>query len=360
MPLTETSGRENHQMIDCGLIGFGLGGRAFHAPFLASVPGLRLGAVLQRTGDDAAKIYPGTKIVRTLEELLAIPEIRLIAISTPNQTHAPLAKACLEAGKDVVLDKPFTTTVAEARELIALAKKTGRLLAVYQERRLDGDFRTVQKLAASGELGRILKFEETFDRCRPAIRESWKERPGPGTGVFFDLGPHLIDHALTLLGTPEAIWADVRAERENSTNDDAFDLTFYYPNGLRADLSSGTLIPIPRPHFRVLGTQGMYVHQSLDPQEALLRAGHPANGEDWGVEKEEEWGTLAEFDAANVTFRKVPTLRGDYRDFYANVRDVILGKAKPIVTLEQALSVMYALELSVESSAKRTVLPWKL
>ena len=347
-------------MIECGLIGFGLGGRAFHAPFLATVPGLRLTAVLQRTGNEAAEIYPGTKIVRTLEELLAIPEIRVIAISTPNHTHAPLAKACLEAGKDVVVDKPFATTVAEARELIAVAQKSGRLLTAYQNRRLDGDFRTVQQLVASGELGRLLKFEETFDRCRPAVRVSWKERPGPGTGVFYDLGPHLIDHALTLLGTPEAIWADIRAEREKSPNDDAFDLTFYYPDGLRAHLSSGTLIPIPRPHFRVLGTKGMYVHQSLDPQEALLRAGQPASGEDWGLEKEEEWGTLAEFDAANVTYRKVPTLRGDYRDFYANVRDVILGKAKPTVTPEQALRVMHALELSVESSAKRNVLPWKL
>jgi len=347
-------------MVDCGLIGFGLGGRAFHAPFLAAVPGLRLAAVLQRTGDDAAKIYPGTKIVRTLEELLAIPTIQLIAISTPNHTHAPLAKACMEAGKDVVVDKPFATTVAEARELIAVAKKTGRFLSAYQNRRLDGDFRTVQKLVADGDLGRLLKFEETFDRCRPAIRDSWKERTGPGTGVFYDLGPHLIDHALTLLGVPEAICGDIRAERENARNDDAFDLTFYYPNGLRAYLSSGTLISIPRPHYRVLGTKGMYTHQNLDPQEAQLRADQPVGGESWGLEPEEEWGTLAEFDAKSVTRRKVETLRGDYRDFYANVRDVILGKAKPIVTLEQALHVMYALELSVESSEKRQVLPWKL
>ncbi|GAC1637983.1 MAG: oxidoreductase [Candidatus Acidiferrum sp.] len=347
-------------MIECGLIGFGLGGRAFHAPFLATVPGLRLAAVLQRTGDDAAKIYPGTKIVRTLEELLAIPSIQLIAISTPNHTHAPLAKACMEAGKDVVVDKPFALNLAEAKELIAVAKKTGRLLTAYQNRRLDGDFRTVQQLAASGALGRLLKFEETFDRCRPAIRDSWKERTGPGTGVFFDLGPHLIDHALTLLGTPEAIHADIRAERDRTLNDDAFDVTFYYPNGLRAYLSSGTLIPIPRPHFRVLGTKGMYTHQNLDPQEALLRADKPVGGDKWGLEPEEEWGTLAEFDAENVTKRKVETLRGDYRDYYANVRDVLLGKAKPLVTLEQALNVMYALELSVESSEKRQGLPWRL
>ena len=347
-------------MIDCGLIGFGLGGRAFHAPFLATAPGLRLAAVLQRTGDDAARIYPGTKVVRTLEELLAISSIQLIAISTPNDTHAPLTKACLEAGKNVVGDKPFATTVAEARELIAVAKKTGKFLTVYQERRLDGDFLTLEHLILSGQLGRAIRFEETFDRCRPAIRDSWKERPGPGTGVFFDLGPHLIDHALTVLGTPEAVYADIRTERENAPNDDAFDVTFYYANGLRAYLSSSTLAPIARPHFRVLGTKGGYVKKGLDPQEALLRTGKAVGGDGWGMEKEEEWGTLAEFDAAQSSVRKIPTLRGDYRKFYENVRDVILGKAKPLVTLEQALNVMYALELSVESSKQRKALPWKL
>jgi scyllo-inositol 2-dehydrogenase (NADP+) len=347
-------------MIECGLIGFGLGGRAFHAPFLATVPRLKLAAVLQRTGSDAAEIYPGAKIVRTLEELLAISSIRLVAISTPNHTHFPFAKACLEAGRDVVVDKPFATTVAEARELVALAQKTGRFLTVYQERRLDGDFVTLEKMISSGELGRVIRFEETFDRCRPAIRDSWKEKPGPGTGVFYDLGPHLIDHALKLFGPPEMLLADIRAERDGAPNDDAFDVTFYYAKGMRAYLSSSTLAPIPRPHFRVLGTKGSYVKQGLDPQEALLRAGNPVGGEEWGIEKEEEWGTLVQFDASHSTQNRVPTLRGDYRKFYENVRDVMLGKAKPLVTLEEALRVMYALELAVESSAQRRALPWKL
>jgi predicted dehydrogenase len=347
-------------MIDVGLIGFGLGGRAFHAPFIASVPGLRLAAVLQRTGDDAAKIYPGTRIVRTLEELLAISSIRLVAISTPNHTHFPFVKACLEAGRDVVVDKPFATNLAEARELVALAEKTGRFLTVYQERRLDGDFQTLEQLISSGEMGRVIRFEETFDRCRPAIRDSWKERPGPGTGVFYDLGPHLIDHALKLFGPPEMLLADIREERENTSNDDAFDVTFYYPSGLRAFLSSSTLAPIPRPHFRVLGTKGSYVKQGLDPQEALLRAGKPVGDELWGVEREEEWGALAQFDAMNTASRRVPTLRGDYRIFYENVRDVMLGKAKPLVTPEEALRVMYVLELSVESSTQKKILRWKL
>ena len=347
-------------MIDVGLIGFGLGGKAFHAPFIATVPGLKLAAVLQRKGNEAAEIYPGVQIVRSIEELLAIPSIRLVAISTPNDTHLPMVKACLEAGRDVVVDKPFTTSVAEARELIALAQKTGRFLTIYQERRLDGDFHTLQKLIADGELGRVIRFEETFDRCRPAIRDSWKERLGPGTGVFFDLGPHLIDHALKLFGPPESLLSDIRAEREGSANNDAFDVTLYYPNGLRAYLSATTLAPIARPHFRLLGTKGSFIKQGLDPQEALLRAGSPVGGADWGLEKEEEWGTLAQFDATSSSQRRVPTLRGDYRVFYENVRDVMLGKAKPLVTLEEALRVMYALELAEESSAQRIALPWKL
>jgi len=346
-------------MIDAGLIGFGLGGRAFHAPFLRAIPGLRLAAVLQRTGNEAAEIYPGTKVVRSIEELLAISSIRLVAISTPNHTHAPLAKACLEAGRDVVLDKPFATSVAEASELVALAEKAGRFLTVYQERRLDGDFLTLVELLSSGVLGRLVRFEETFDRARPGIRDSWKEKPGPGTGVFYDLGPHLIDHALKLFGPPEMLLADIRAERDDAPTDDAFDVTLYYPRGLRAYLSSTTLGPIPRPHFRVLGTRGSYVKQGLDPQEALLRAGKPVGGDDWGIEKEEEWGILAQFNSGAAIRRPLATLRGDYRKFYENVRDVLLGKTKPLVTLEEALGVMYALELAVESSSERKALLWK-
>ncbi|HWY44808.1 MAG TPA: Gfo/Idh/MocA family oxidoreductase [Candidatus Sulfotelmatobacter sp.] len=347
-------------MIDAGLIGFGLGGRAFHAPFIATVPGLRLAAVLQRTGDDAARIYAGTKIVRTLDELLAISSIRLIAISTPNHTHFPFAKACLEAGRYVVVDKPFTTTLAEANELVALAQKTGRLLTVYQERRWDGDFKTLQLLLASEALGRVVHFESTFDRCRPQVRDSWKEKPGPGNGIFFDLGPHLLDHALKLFGPPEALLADIRVERDGGVNDDAFDATFYYANGMRAALSSSTLAPVARPHFRVLGTKATFIKQNLDPQEALLRSGCPASGDSWGAEREEEWGTLTEFDGAHTKQSRIPTLQGDYRGFYENVRDVMLGTAKPAVTHEEMLRVMYALELAKESSTQRKALPWKL
>ena len=344
-------------MIEAGLIGFGLGGKAFHAPVIAAVEGLRLAAVLQRRENTAADIYPGVEIVRRVEELLAIPSIKLVAISTPNDSHYAYAKACLQAGRDVVVDKPFTTTLTEAKELAELARKRGRLLTVYQERRLDGDFATVKRLIADGELGRLVHFEETFDRCRAVVRDSWKEKAGPGCGVFWDLAPHLIDHALVLFGEPEALLADIRSERDSGKNADAFDVTFYYGDGFRALLSSTTLAPVARPHFRVRGTKGSFIKQGLDPQEALLRSGVPMGSPSWGLEKPEEWGTLTPTDGGAA--RKIESARGDYRKFYENVRDVMLGKAKPLVTLEEALRLMYALERSEESSAQRKVLPWR-
>jgi len=348
-------------MIDVGLIGFGLGGKAFHAPVIAAVEGLRLTAVLQRHESTAAEIYPGVKIVRTIEEILSIESIKLVAISTPNDSHYSCVKACLEAGRDVVVDKPFTTTLTEAKELAELARMRGRLLTVYQERRLDGDFATLKKLIANGELGRPVHYEETFDRCRAQVRDSWKEKVGPGCGVFWDLAPHLIDHALVLFGEPEALLADLRLERDGARNVDAFDVTFYYASGFRAVMSSSTLAPVARPHFRVRGTRGEFIKQGLDPQEALLRAGQPMGGPSWGLEKPEEWGTLSVVEGEqNNLPRKVESARGDYRAFYENVRDVMLRKTKPLVTLDEALRVMYALELSEVSSGQRAVLPWRM
>jgi predicted dehydrogenase len=346
-------------MIDVGVVGFGLGGRAFHAPIIHQVPGMRLAAILQRHGNASEQFYPEAKVVRDIEELLAIKSISLIAISTPNETHFPLAKRCLEAGKHVVVDKPFTSTLAEARELAALAKKQDRVLTVYQNRRFDGDFRTVKQLIAHGTLGRVVRFETAFDRCRPVVKPgTWKERPQPGSGVFFDLGPHLVDQVLQLVGPPECVLADIRIEREGSLTEDAFELTFYYQSGVRAAMLQSMLAPDPRPHYRLQGTKGVYVKYTLDPQEALLRADHPASGENWGLEEEKDWGTLTLFNDGEPTQQKLPSLRGDYRDYYAQVREAIEGKGKPPVTIDEALQLMYTLELCRESSAKRAPLPW--
>jgi scyllo-inositol 2-dehydrogenase (NADP+) len=341
-------------MIDVGLIGFGLAGRSFHAPVIRAVPGLRLAAIFERSGNAAAEKYPDVRIVRTLDELLAIQEIRLIVIATPNESHFPLTQQCLAAGRDVLVDKPFTTTLAEAIVLVEFAKQQGRLLTVYQNRRYDGDFQAIVKLVASGALGRIVRFESNYDRFRPQLRPgAWRERSGPGTGIFFDIGPHLIDHALLLFGLPEALTADIRIEREGAVADDAFDLAFHYPRGLRVDLRSSILAAATRARFLLHGTQGAFLKQSFDPQENNLRRGHvPVDGA-WGAEPEENWGLLTLSGNGTPTERRIPSASCDYRDFYANLRDAILGKAELAVSPDWALDLMRLLELACRSSRER-------
>ncbi len=244
-------------MINVGLIGFGLAGRAFHAQVISRVPGLRLAAILQRKGDEAAVAYPDAKIVRSLEELLALPEIQLVVIASPNETHAPLAHAAMAAGRDVVVDKPFTTSYAEAVDLVNFAEKSRRFLTVYQNRRYDGDFQAIRELVSAGTLGRIVRFETCYDRFRPNFKpNAWREKAEPGAGILFDIGPHVIDHAMVLFGLPEAITADVRIERQGGLADDAFDIMFHYPNSLRAVLSSNILAVIAAPTIFALRHEG--------------------------------------------------------------------------------------------------------
>jgi scyllo-inositol 2-dehydrogenase (NADP+) len=346
-------------MIEVGLVGYGLAGRAFHAPVIRAVPGLHLAAIVQRSGTEAAEKYPDVRIVRNLEELLSIAEIRLVVIATPNDTHFAFARQCVEAGRDVVVDKPFTTTLEEAVSLVQFAKDANRLLTVYQNRRYDGDFQAIRKLVADGSLGRIVRFETSYDRFRPQLKPgAWRETQRPGSGILFDIAPHLIDHALLLFGLPEAVTADVRTERENAAADDAFDVTLHYSNGMRAVLRSSILAAAPRPRFVLFGTQGSFVKQSFDPQEANLRRGYIPADTAWGAEPEENWGVLTIPSGDSFEQRRIPSAICDYRDYYSNVRDAILGRASLAVTPEWALDVMRLLELARESSQKRLTIPW--
>jgi predicted dehydrogenase len=341
-----------------GLIGFGLSGQTFHAPMIAAVPGLELASVVERSGDLAHQKYPQARVVRSVDELLADERIRLCVIATPNDSHFELARRCLSAGRNVLVDKPFTVTSEEARLLIHLAEKRGLLLTVYQSRRLDGDFKTVRKILAAGTLGRLVLFESHYDRFRPTLKDAWREKPGPGAGMLYDLGPHLIDQAIQLFGKPQAITADIRCEREGGTVDDAFDLRFDYP-GMRALLRSTMVACAHATRFVINGTAGSFVKTALDPQEEPLRRGIAPGGPGWGEDPEAHWGTLYLASDTPSSGQKVKTEPGDYREFYANVRDAMLGTAELAVKPQQALDVVRAIELAFESSRERRTVDWR-
>ena len=346
-------------MIDVGLVGFGLAGRAFHAPVIRATPGLRLAAIVQRSGNEAAEKYPDVRVVRSVAEFLNIPELRLVVIATPNDTHAPIATECLKAGRDVVVDKPFATTLEEAKGLVALAKKCGRLITVYQNRRYDGDFQAIRQIVSEGRLGRIVRFETSYDRYRPELKTgAWRERNAPGGGILFDLAPHLIDHALVLFGLPEAVTADVRLERVAAVVDDAFDVMLHYPGVLRAVLRATMLAITQRPRFVLQGTRGALFKQTFDPQEANLRRGHLSENAAWGAEPKEDWAVLTTVENDTLVRRSIASAACDYRDYYANVRDAILGRAELAISPQHALDVMRVLEMARESSEQWRTIRW--
>jgi scyllo-inositol 2-dehydrogenase (NADP+) len=351
-------------MVRVGLIGFGLAGQAFHAPVIRGVPGMELACILERRGTRAREKYPEVRVARTLEELLADNEIQLCVVATPNDSHFEYAQACLMAGRDVVVDKPFAPTLAESEKLVHLAAECGRLITVYQDRRWDGDFTTIKEIVASGKLGTVVEYECRFDRFRlEAKANAWRERADqPGAGVLFDLGPHVIDQALVLFGEPRAITASAFCQRETSQVDDAFDVCMQYTNSgseLRAMGRARIIAYAPGPHFLIHGTKGSFVKYGMDPQEARLRAENCPDGldwgADWGVEVEELWGTLSLAGEPSV---RIKTERGDYRGFYANVRDAIEKKAALDVTPEQALRTMRAVMLAHKSSRERRTVAW--
>ena len=343
-----------------GIIGFGLAGRVFHAPFVSAVPGLRLEAFVERRTDEAHRAYPATRTYRSVEELLHDPKIDLIVVATPNETHYALARQALEAGKHVVVDKPFAETSAQAEELIALAKKQGKILAPFHNRRWDGDFLTLKRVLAEGQLGRLVTFESHFDRFKPIPRDhSWKESAHPANGMLMDLGPHLVDQALALFGMPKLVTASVRTDREGSAIEDAFDIILTYDK-LLVFCRAAMLACQAAPRFLLHGTAGSFRKWGLDPQEPAIVAGAkvPRLGEpqEWLCEDEALWGELLVapvFTAPGTLVKsKVQTDCGDYRGFYANVRDAINGKAQLVVTPEAGLNVARVLEAARKSSAE--------
>jgi scyllo-inositol 2-dehydrogenase (NADP+) len=340
-------------MIRVGLVGFGMAGRVFHGPLLSSVEGLELAAVMERSSNKAAERYPGITVYRSLEAMLADKSLGLFVVATPNGTHYELAKQILSAGKNVVVDKPMSMTSAEAAELMGLAKKHKVLLAPFYNRRWDSDFLTVQKLLREGSLGRLVALESRFDRWRPArlTERLWKEEVNSG-GMLQDLGPHLADQALALFGLPESVSAEVLRERDGAGPNDSFTIRLRYPNLLVTVASNLLSLPsMPRYHLR--GTRGGYVKSGVDPQEAALTRITRIDDPSWGQELSSAWGLLyVDIDGGKVS-RPVQAVTGDYRLYYAGIRDALLGKAPVPVTGLDGWRVARLLEWAVESSEKR-------
>jgi len=345
-------------MICAGLVGFGMAGRVFHAPLLSSVEGLELAAVMERSTNKAAERYPGITVYRSLEAMLADSSLGLFVVATPNATHYELAKQILSAGKNVVVDKPMTMTSAEAAELIGLAQKHNVLLAPFHNRRWDSDFLTIQKLLHEGALGRLVALESRFDRWRPArlTERLWKEDVDSG-GMLQDLGPHLVDQPVALFGLPESVNAEVLRERDGAGPNDSFTIRLRYPN-LSVTVASNLLSLPAGPRYRLRGTRGGYVKSGVDPQEAALtkvtRIENVAGGDAaWGQEPSSAWGLLyVDIEGGKVS-RPVPAVTGDYRLYYAGIRDALLGKAPAPVTGLNGWRVARLLEWAAESSEKR-------
>jgi predicted dehydrogenase len=339
--------------INVGLIGYGFAGQVFHAPLLRTTPGLSIRAVASRNPDKVRADLGGVAVHAEPALLLADPAVDLVVLASPNPTHFPLARAALEAGKHVVVDKPFTDDARQAAELVRLAEDKGLLLSVYHNRRWDSTTRTALRLLADGTLGPVRHAAMHFDRFRPQPQARWKEEAEAGGGIWMDLGPHLLDEAVLYFGAPLAIEADLPLLRPGSRCEDQFQARLRYADGLRVDLGASMVAAVARPRVALHGLAGSWVKQSLDPQEADLIAGRLPAGDAaaWGVDK--ETGTLAVLRDGQLATSILPTENGAYPAYYAGIRDALLGKAPNPVPAREALTVMRLLDAGHRSAAER-------
>jgi predicted dehydrogenase len=339
------------------LIGYGFAGSMFHAPFVAATEGMELTSVVTRNAARAAAArerYPNVRIVPTVDELLRDPEsLDLVVVASPNNTHVPVGLSVLAAGLPVVIDKPVAATTAAARQLRDAAAAKDLLISVYHNRRWDGDFRTLRRLFAQGDLGAVHRLESRYERWRPQLDAArWREQPDPETagGLLYDLGSHLIDQALVLFGPVASVYAEVRNVRPGAQVDDDVFLALTHVSGARSHLWTSSIAANFGPRFRVLGAAGSYVKYGMDVQEERLRRGEVPRHSDWGVEPEAAWGELG----TPGDTRKIPTEPGAYQDYYAGVRDALRQKLQPPVTVEQAIDVMVVIEAAQRSARETT------
>lgn len=331
--------------IPVALIGYGFAGRTFHAPLIAAVPALSLVLVASR---DAARVHADLSGVDVLDDPMRAvvdPRVELVVIASPNDTHAPLARAALAAGRHVVVDKPLTPTLAEARELAALARRHGCLLSVFQNRRWDSDFLAVRLAIDDGRVGEVVHLESRIERFRPQVRDRWREQAVPGGGLWWDLGPHLVDQALQLLGRPDTVQASFAAQRDCAQATDWAHVVLGFGTR-RAVLHASVLAAAGGARFVVHGTRGSVVKRGVDPQEAQLLAGLRPGDAAWGVDDD----ALAWHDGSGGV-HALPVPRGDQSRYYAAVAAALRGGAgNPVAALE-ALDVMAVLEAAARAAA---------
>ena len=339
--------------IKTALLSFGMSGKVFHAPFIKVHPGFELAGSWERSRQAIREIYPGVESYHSLEALLADESIELVVVNTPTGTHYGYAKQVLQAGKHAIVEKAFTTTVAEAIELKELAEQQNKKIAVFQNRRWDSDFKTVKKILDEGSLGELVEAEIHFDRYKPELSQKvHKEIAGAGAGLLKDLGPHLIDQALCLFGMPEALFADVRVVRPESEVDDWFDILLFYPS-FRLRLKSSLLVREPLPGYIFHGTKGSFIKGRTDVQENDLIAGKVPDTQDWGTELLSEAGLLHTEKDGITTRETIRSLQGNYYGFYDEMYKAIRENAKVPVTAEEGIQVMRIIEAATESSNGR-------
>ncbi|MFK4596009.1 Gfo/Idh/MocA family oxidoreductase [Streptomyces pristinaespiralis] len=340
------------------LIGYGLAGSVFHAPLIAATEGLVLDTVVTSSPErqeQARARFPGVRVEASPDRLWArADELDLMVVATPNKTHVPLARAALEAGTAVVVDKPIAGTATEARALAALAAERGLVLSVFQNRRWDNDFLTLRGLVEAGELGEVQRFESRFERWRPQLKGGWRESGDPQEigGLLYDLGSHVVDQALSLFGPAARVYAESDVRRPGARADDDTFIAITHANGVRSHLYVSATTAQLGPRFRVLGSEGGYVKYGLDPQEDALRAGRrPDDGEPWGVEPESMWGRVGAGESP-LTGGGAPveTVPGDYPAYYAAVAAAVRDKAAPPVTAEEAAAALDVLEAARRSA----------
>jgi scyllo-inositol 2-dehydrogenase (NADP+) len=348
----ETNNKLEHSpRINVGIVGFGLSGQFFHAPFLQNHPGFYLQTIVS-TGEKAAKLYPKVNIKKDFSALLDDASIHLIVICTPHKFHFEQANQAMLAGKHVVIEKPVALSSMEVKSLMQTSAKTGKQFFPFHNRRFDGDFITIQHLLNAGLLGEVVTYDSHFDRYNPVIsRAEWRYKEVDGGGTLFDLGPHLIDQAINLFGKPDSVWCKLYTQRPESKVADGFDLKLFY-EGFTASLRAGVMVFEPGLRFQVHGTQGSYIKYGIDPQEGKLRKGLQPHAKDFGNEPEENFGTLRSLNFNDSKKTSWPTASGYYLGFYNNIFECLIQGAQPTISPMDALLNLLIIEGAIQSNAE--------